>query len=302
MGKLLDQALSPACFGQAWKRLRNDKAPWRNGLSRTELENDLVFHLLELIAELRSGGYRTGPLRQFAVAKADGGRRVLSAFFLRDKLAQRAVLGVLEPIGERLFHQDSFGYRPGRNVEQALGRVRERVRCGLAWLVDADIARFFDNIPHRPLRKALAGQIPDRALLRLIDAWLDAGVSHAGLFAGRRGISQGAVISPFLCNLYLHQLDEALASHDIPFVRFADDFLLFAPDRPHAERALAFARQFLQTLGLELHSSKTRIAEAGPHVSFLGEPLPPPPAKPSVSGTRRDHGVTRSKPSDARKR
>lgn len=274
MAELLDRALSPAVLNAAWKRLHPDKTVWRPGLPRWEMEKDTVLHLLELVDELRSGRYRPAPLRQFAIEKGDGKQRVLSALSLRDKLAQRAVLGVLEPIGEQAFHNDSYGYRPRRNVEMAHRRACERIRCGLPWLVDADIAKFFDNIPHRPLQKILKQYIPDRELRALIDLWLAEGASALSFLGTRRGIAQGAVISPMLCNFYLHELDMALAGKNIPFVRFADDFLLFAPDEQRANDALKFVDLKLKSMGLELHPDKTRVARSHRELIFLGLPLP----------------------------
>lgn len=276
MAELLDRALSPAALNAAWKRLQPDKTVWRPGLPRWEMEKDLVLYLLELVDELRSGRYRPAPLRQFTIQKGDGKQRVLSALGLRDKLIQRAVLSVLEPIGEQLFHNDSFGYRPRRNVEMAHRRAGERIRCGLPWLVDADIAKFFDNIPHRPLQKTLKQYIPDRELLALIDLWLAEGASSSSFLGTRRGVAQGAVISPMLCNFYLHDLDMALAGKNIPFVRFADDFLLFAPDEQRANDALKFVDQKLKSMGLGLHPDKTRVARSHRGLIFLGLPLPTP--------------------------
>ncbi len=276
MAELLERVLSPAALNAAWKRLYPDKTVWRPGLPRWEMEKDLVLHLLELVDELRSGRYRPAPLRQFTIEKGDGKQRVLSALSLRDKLIQRAVLGVLEPIGEQLFHNDSYGYRPRRNVEMAHRRACERIQCGLPWLVDADIAKFFDNIPHRPLQKVLRQYIPDRELLALIDLWLAEGASALSFLGTRRGVAQGAVISPILCNFYLHELDTALAGKNIPFVRFADDFLLFAPDEQRANDALKFVDQKLKAIGLELHPDKTRVARSHRGLIFLGLPLPTP--------------------------
>jgi group II intron reverse transcriptase/maturase len=244
------------------------------GIKAEDLQRNIARHLLELVQELRSGAYRPDALRQFPVAKGDGRTRVLSALTLRDKLAQRAVLTVLDPIGESIFHHDSFGYRPRRNVQMAVARVRERIRCGLTWLVDADIRSFFDTIPHRPLRRAVARVVDDREILRLIDQWLAAGTYQTGILTGPRGIPQGAVVSPFLCNVYLHGLDSALAERNIPFVRYADDFIAFAADQATAKSALDFTRRRLENLGLELHPEKTRVVQAGPHVAFLGERLP----------------------------
>jgi len=276
MAELLDQALSPTALNAAWKRLHLDKTVWRPGLPRWEMEKDLVLHLLELVDDLRSGRYRPAPLRQFTIKKGDGKQRVLSALSLRDKWIQRAVLSVLEPIGEQLFHNDSYGYRPRRNVEMAHRRACERIQCGLPWLVDADITKFFDNIPHRSLQKTLKQHIPDRNLIALIDLWLAEGASSLSFLGTRRGVAQGAVISPILCNFYLHELDVALARKNIPFVRFADDFLLFAPNEHRANEALKFVDQKLKTMGLELHPDKTRVVRSHRGLIFLGLPLPAP--------------------------
>lgn len=274
MAELLDRVLSPATLNAAWKRLHPDKTVWQPGLPRWEMEKNLPLHLLELVEELRSGRYRPAPLRQFTIEKGDGKQRVLSALSLRDKLIQRAVLSVLEPIGEHLFHHDSFGYRPRRNVEMAHRRACERIQCGLSWLVDADIAQFFDNIPHRLLQKTLKQHIPDRELLTLINLWLAEGASPLSFLGIRRGIAQGAVISPILCNFYLHALDIGLAGKNIPFVRFADDFLLFAPNERQANDALKFVDQKLKELGLGLHPKKTQVARSHRGLIFLGLPLP----------------------------
>jgi group II intron reverse transcriptase/maturase len=277
MGELLDQALSPETLNLAWKRLRLEKTVWMPGLPRWDMERDLVLHLLSLVEELKSGRYRPAPLRQFTIAKGDGKQRVLSALSLRDKLAQRAVLTVLEPLGEQLFHNDSFGYRPKRSTGMAYRRACERIRCGLPWLVDGDIVKFFDMIPHRPLQKTLKRYIADRQLLRLIDLWLAEGASSQGFFGVRRGIAQGAVISPFLCNLYLHELDMALADKNVPFVRFADDFLLFAPDKSKAQGARNYIQQQLEVMGLALHPEKTQVVRSHGRLAFLGYRLIDPP-------------------------
>lgn len=274
MAELLEQTLSPAVMNSAWRRLSSDKTVWVPGLPRWDMERHLVRHILELVDDVRTGRYRPAPIRQFTITKGDGKKRVLSALSLRDKLLQRAVLTVLEPMAEALFHNDSFGYRPGRNTDLAIQRVRERVQCGLTWLVDADIQSFFDSIPHRELVKILRKTIPDRQLLDLIELWLAESGSVQGFMGRRRGILQGAVISPLLCNLYLHQFDTALAGRNIPFVRFADDFLLFAPDKNRAERAMHFGGKKLEELGLVLHPEKTAVVQSSGKLSFLGHRLP----------------------------
>lgn len=274
MAELFDRMLSPEILDRAWRRLRNDHTQWQPGIPRSEMERQSLKHLLRLVEEVRSGEYRPEGLRRFTVRKPSGGERILSALTLRDKLLQTAAMLVLVPRMEKLFHPDSFAYRPGRSVDMALARVGERIRCGLDWLVDADIRSFFDEIPHRTLRKRLRRQVPDPELLSLMDQWLDCGYAQSSLFGARRGIPQGAVLSPLWCNLYLTELDMLWHRKNLAFVRFADDFLLLLPNRRAAEKALELTRKRLRKLGLELNEEKTRITRTGPHVVFLGRNLP----------------------------
>lgn len=282
MGERFERMLSPEIVNRAWRALRSDHAVWEPGMPRSEMERNLLLHLLRLLAEVRNGRYRAAPLRRFAIAKADGKQRVLSALSLRDKVLQKAAQIVLEPAAERLFHHDSFAYRPRRNVEMALSRARERIGCGLHWLVDADIKSFFDSIPIKPLRRRLKAFVEDRELMGLIDQWLDLGTSQASFLSTHRGIAQGAILSPLFCNLYLHAFDQALHDRKVPFVRYADDLLLFASDERAARTALEYAAEVLRSLDLEFHPDKTRVTQSGRHVVFLGVPLPrynPPQAQ-----------------------
>ena len=274
MGDLLKKAASPGVLNASWKRLKNEKTMWSAGMSKTEMEKNFVFHITQLANELAEGKYRPSRVRMFPVLKGDGRKRVISALTLRDKLAQRAVLTVLTPIGETLFHHDSFGYRPGRSIDAVMKRVKENLDCGYVWLVDADIQSFFDTIPHGRLKKALKRAVPDKALLHLIDMWLDVGAPRTGILSKRRGIPQGGVISPFLCNLYLTGFDNFLTNHNLPFVRFADDFLVFTPSKKDAQNALASVEKGLNKLELALNRHKTRVVRASSSVVFLGRRLP----------------------------
>jgi RNA-directed DNA polymerase len=274
MGRYLEKASSPKVLNLAWKRLRSDKAPWTEHISRSKMENDLVFHILKLSEEMRDGSYVPDRVRFFPVQKGDGTQRIISSFTLRDKLAQRAILTVLTPFGEKMFHPDSFGYRFGHTVEMAFSKVREYMLCGLTWVVDADIESFFDNIPHKPLIKVLKSLIPDREMVALIHRWLAAGTARKGFLCTPTGIPQGAVISPFLCNVYLTSWDNDMAARSLPFVRFADDFLVFSRSRTDAEKAHSYVAKSLKRLGLALNSKKTRVVKCGPNVQFLGRKLP----------------------------
>jgi RNA-directed DNA polymerase len=273
---LLHQAMAPDVLDVTWRRLRREHTLWSLTVSREQLQQHLLKHILECREEVLSGNYKPLPLRQFPLLKPDGKRRILSAHYLKDKFVQRSLLIILEPRAEKLFHNDSYAYRPGRSVSSALEKVRERVRIGQAWLVDADITKFFDSIPHKQLVKILKSFIRDAGSMQLIEKWLVQGAHHQSLLRSRRGICQGSILSPLFCNLYLHQFDIALAKANIPFVRFADDFLLFTANRKKALAAQDFADRQLQKIGLSLHPGKTQIIRSSKDVCFLGEPLPNP--------------------------
>jgi len=268
--------MSPEVLDRSWRRLRTEHTPWSINTNRDQLQQHLLLHILEVRQQVLDGRYRPEPLRQFPMRKPNGGQRILSAQFLKDKLVQRALLTVLEPKAEGIFHEDSYAYRPNRSVAMAMTRTRERIRIGLDWLVDADIQKFFDSIPHKPLIKQLDRFVDDRPAMKLIKQWLTHGAHQSSFLSQPRGIAQGAILSPLFCNLYLHQLDIALQRANIPFVRFADDFLLFAATRRQAENARAYASKTLDQLGLIMHPDKTQVVRSSPDVIFLGEKLPRP--------------------------
>ena len=134
----------------------------------------------------------------------------------------------------------------------ALSRVREYMLCGMNWAVDADIQNFFDNIQHKPLLRKLKLLIGDKELVALIERWLDAGTVRRGFLSTAKGIPQGAVLSPFLCNVYLTSWDKNMAAKNLPFVRFADDFLVFSKSQGGAKAAQAYIEKKLKRLGLSL--------------------------------------------------
>ena len=273
MAYLLTESLQPQQLHNAYRFLKNDKAHWSPGVTREEFDRGMLSYILTLRDELASGSYRPLPVRQYAAHKPDGGKRLISTYYLRDKFAQRVIKQVLDPLGEAIFHHDSYAYRPKRGVQQAVACVRERVHTGLEWMVDADIRKFFDTVPHRPLMRLVRGLVRDRDVIRLLEQMLDVGPHPFSLLRSRRGLLQGAVISPFLCNLYLHQFDLALARENIPFVRFADDFILQSQTEEEAKAAYRYAGQLLESFGLALHPEKSRVCRASPKVLFLGEPV-----------------------------
>jgi len=276
MSSLLKEAASPEILNSSWKKLKNDMAIWSENISKKDMERNIVYHFTKLADEMKSGKYKPSNVRFSSVLKANGEKRIVSAFTLRDKLAQRAVLTVIEKYGEKIFYSDSYAYRKGRSIEMAVSKAREYILCGLIWLVDSDIYKFFDEIPHSQLKKSLTKIIPDNGVNKLLFSWIDVGTPKTGILQKRKGIPQGAIISPFLCNVYLTEFDRYLSKKNLPFVRFADDFLIFTPDKKAADKALIYAEKCIKKMGLKLNNKKTRIVKSGPNVKFLGKKLPKP--------------------------
>jgi group II intron reverse transcriptase/maturase len=178
---------------------------------------------------------------------------------------------LLHPIFERLFHNASFGFRPGRNCHLALEQVLKFHAAGYWVVLDADIAGFFDNLPHSVIMEAVAAQVADGNILRLIERFLRCGVMEEGVFKPTTvGTPQGGVISPLLANIVLNHLDWRLQEHGFRFVRYADDFVVLCQTHAQAEEALALVTQTLTELGLSLSAEKTRITTYGKGYSFLG--------------------------------
>lgn len=273
MSDWLQQALSPQRIYNAYRKVRNSPTPWSLAVNYHQWRQRPEYYLLELMESLRSGRYRPDPVRSFSVLKSDGKPRVISAQMLKDKVAQRVVADLLSEKLDGCLSPSSFAYRPGRNVELAVNNARQEIHLGKHWIVQADIRQCFDWIPHRKLRKCLKHWVPDKQLQALFELWLDQYAHQAGILTQKKGIMQGAVISPLWCNLYLHTLDSYLTRHRITFVRYADNLMLFTNKEPVARKALKTLETGLGKLELELNQSKTYYGEISPRDRFLGQPL-----------------------------
>ncbi len=257
----------------AYRAIRPRAAPGVDGQTWEAYGQNLEENLRDLHGRLHSGAYRPKPSRRVYIPKADGRPRPLGIASLEDKIAQRAVVEVLNSIYEADFLGFSYGFRPGRGPHDALDALAVGIyRKKVNWVLDADLADFFTRLDHSWLRRFLGHRIADPRMHRLIQKWLKAGIIEDGTWAEcDEGTPQGATISPLLANVYLHYaLDQWVeqwrrrhARGDMIFVRFADDYVAGFEHQGDAERFLTDLRGRLARFALELKDEKTRLIRFG---------------------------------------
>jgi len=257
----------------AYRAIRPQAAPGVDGVTWAAYGQDLEANLHDLHRRLHAGSYRAKPSRRAYIPKADGRLRPLGIAALEDKIAQRAVVEVLNAVYETDFLGFSYGFRPGRGPHDALDALSVGIwRKKVNWVLDADIRDFFGQLDRAWLRKFLGHRIADKRVLRLVDKWLAAGVIEDGTWSETpQGSPQGASVSPLLANIYLHYVLDLwagwwrrhVARGDVIIVRFADDFVMGFEDYQDACRFLRDLRERFAKFGLELHPGKTRLIEFG---------------------------------------
>ena len=249
----------------AWSVIRKDGAAGVDGQSCALLAAHLTQTVAELSRLLQTDRYEPRPVKRVWIDKLGSHeKRPLGIPTVRDRVVQTALAYVLEPIFERDFAEHSYGFRPGRNAQQAIARVEALLAQGQTWVVDADLKGYFDSIPQDKLLAAVEKKIADGRLLRLLEKYLQQGVLETSREwqPTEQGTPQGAVISPLLANIYLDPLDQRLASQGRDMIRYADDFIILCRSEAQAQEALAEVTAWVKEAGLVLHPSKTRIVDA----------------------------------------
>jgi group II intron reverse transcriptase/maturase len=263
-------------------QMRNDGGPGVDGETLesinagAEVKKQWLDRLQE---ELKTKRYRPSPVKRVLMDKPDGGKRPLGIPTVKDRVVQTALYLMLMPIWEADFHPHSCGFRPKRRAHQAIDILTEAVHRGYVELIDADLSKCYDTIPHRELMKMVAKRLSDGSVLRLIKSWLRAPVVEQDQDGTKRvtpnrcGTPQGGVISPLLANIYLNPLDHGVhqrCAGQAQMVRYADDFVI-ACRRGQGGQILERTKKWLQAKGLKLNEAKTRLVNIQQEgVNFLG--------------------------------
>jgi len=255
---------------EAYRRIKKNGAAGVDGVTAKEYEADLQENLKGLLERAKSGRYQAPPVKRAYVPKGQGGElRPIGIPTLEDKVLQRAVCMLIEPIYEQDFKSSSFGFRPGRSQHQALSVLwDETMEINGGWILEVDIRKYFDTIDHGQVQAMLRQRVNDGVITRLIGKWLNAGVREKGqLSYPESGSPQGGVISPLLSNIYLHHvmdvwfeiLVKPCMKGKVFMVRFADDIIAEFSDKQDAMRVMEVLPKRFAKFGLTLHPEKTRL-------------------------------------------
>jgi RNA-directed DNA polymerase len=264
--RLIDKVWSPKNLGRSLEKViakGGSAGVDQQSARQIEVHKDQTIAKLE--QELRSTQYQPQAVKRVWIPKPGSQeKRPLGVPTLRDRIVQGALLHVIEPIFERDFAVQSYGFRPGKGCKDALRRVDELLKSGYHWVVDADLKSYFDTIPQEKLMERIREKIADGRVLKLLEGMLGAGVmeSAKGWQPTEQGTPQGAVVSPLLSNIYLDGLDWQMARSGLEMVRYADDFIVLCRSQEQAQQALELVRRWVEENGLSLHPNKTRLVDA----------------------------------------
>jgi RNA-directed DNA polymerase len=262
--RIMEEICEAGNLRKALQQVRANKgAPGVDGMTVEELAEYFGRHEAELRGQLLEGRYRPQPVRRVEIPKPEGGVRKLGIPCALDRLTQQATLQVLQPIFDPSFSEHSYGFRPGRSAKQAVARAQEIIASGRSHVVDLDLEKFFDRVNHDHLMAHLAKRIADKRVLRLIRAFLNAGVMENGLVSPSvEGTQQGGPLSPLLSTLVLDELDRELERRGHRFVRYADDCNIYTASERAGQRVMASISRFItQRLKLKVNTEKSAVGQ-----------------------------------------
>jgi group II intron reverse transcriptase/maturase len=270
--ELWEKVFSRANLFTALERVQsNGGAAGVDGMSVKELPDHLKAHWQSIRAKLDEGKYQPSPVRRVEIPKAGGGMRQLGIPTVQDRLIQQALHQVLSPLFEATFSEQSYGFRPGRSAHDAVRIAKSYIESGKSWVVDIDLERFFDTVNHDRLMARVKDVVKDKRVLRLINAYLQAGVMVNGVvMETEEGTPQGGPLSPLLSNIVLTELDRKLEERGLNFVRYADDCNIYVSSERSAQRVMASTRQFVEKrMRLKVNEAKSAVDRAT-NRQFLG--------------------------------
>jgi len=273
-GGLLEAALTRQNLEVAWKRVKANKgAAGVDGLDIEQTALMLRTRWPEVRQALLTGNYRPSPVRKVMIPKPDGSQRELGIPTVTDRLIQQALLQVLQPMIDPTFSEHSHGFRPGRRAHDAVKAARAYVQSGKRVVVDVDLAKFFDRVNHDILIDRLTRRIDDAGVIRLVRAYLNAGIMDGGVVVERHlGTPQGGPLSPLLANVLLDEVDKAMEARGYSFARYADDCNVYVGSKKAGERVMAYLRKLYAGLKLQINEAKSAVASAFGR-KFLGYAL-----------------------------
>ncbi len=268
----LEKVLSPINMLKACERVKANKgAPGVDGMTVDQIDAHLRQHRASIYAHIRAGTYIPAPVRRVDIPKPDGGMRMLGIPTVQDRVIQQAIAQVLTAHFDRTFSEYSYGFREGRSAHQAIEQTRCYIAEGRSWVVEMDLAKFFDTVSHDRLMAVLERNCRDKMLLRLIRRYLRTGIMDGGLVTVREeGTPQGSPLSPILSLIVLDELDKYLERRGLKFCRYADDCNIYVKSRRAGERVLETTIQFIEeTLKLRVNRDKSGVFRPR-RAKFLG--------------------------------
>src|ERR1700723_212205 len=270
--QLMEEVCERGNCWQAYKRVKANKgSPGIDGLKVGELSDYLKQHWPSIREQLLRGTYQPQPVRRVEIPKPDGGVRKLGIPTVLDRMIQQAVMQVLQRQWDPTFSASSYGFRPGRSAQQAVAQAQQYIAEGLCWCVDLDLEKFFDRVNHDKLMGQIAKRVGDKRLLKLIRAFLNAGVMENGLISPSvEGTPQGGPLSPLLSNLVLDTLDRELERRGHRYVRYADDCNIYVRSERAGQRVMKSVTSFITgQLKLKVNENKSAVARPQER-KFLG--------------------------------